>query len=580
MRRTHQPKRWKILDGDIQAEALLQIELGVHPVMARLLVQRGLTTPEAADRFLNPSLDRMYDPFLLPDAEAACERLKTALAEKQKIWIHGDYDGDGVTSAALWTRCLRALGADVEVFVPHRRRDGYDMRMDFVEKARDADARLIVTTDCGIQRCDEVDKAREWGIDVIVTDHHAPNTDGELPKAVAVVNPHRSDSRYPFPDLAGVGVAFKLCEALTMHLGGSVAGFRRGFLDLAAVGTITDVVPLMDENRIIVRHGLQALRETKKPGLRALLDICGLKDRALDVNHVGFGIGPRLNAAGRIDETQFALDLLMTKDAEQAGSLARKLNELNAQRKEDQARAQEEAFAQVAQQDVADARCLVISGANWSSGIVGLVASKIVQRFHRPCIVIAVDETGRGKGSARSISAFNIIEAIDTCKDLLIEYGGHPRAAGLAIASEHLADFTQQMNRLAAAALSAEDCVATLEPAMDIDPNELTFDLLEQVQQLQPFGTGNPAPLFVSRSIPINSILTMGKEREHLKFILGVERPNPSGAVDAPWFYRGDMRESLEPCASLDICFKPDINEFNGRRSVQFIVEDVNAPEW
>ena len=580
MSRNHQPKKWRVLGSNAEAEELLRSKLGVHPVVARLLVQRGMTTPEAADLFLNPALDRMHDPFLLPDAEKACERIKQALAANQKIRIHGDYDGDGVTSAALWTRCLRALGADVDVFVPHRRRHGYDMRMGFIEEARDAGVRLIVTTDCGIRRCDEVEKARALGIDVIVTDHHAPNADGTLPNAVAVVNPQRRDSRYPFPHLAGVGVAFKLCEALTLHLGHKAAAFRKSFLDLAAIGTITDVMPLIDENRIIVRHGLEALRYTKKPGLRALLDASGFSDRALTVGDVGFGIGPRLNAAGRIDETQFALDILMTKEAGEASSLARKLNELNSQRKEDQKRVQEEAFAQVAQQDVADVRCLVICGENWSSGIVGLVAGKIVQQLHRPCVVIAMDDSGHGKGSARSIPGFHMLAAIDACKALLTEYGGHALAAGLSITKDNVSEFAHQMNKLAASALSDEDCVAMLEPAMVIDPVELNFSLLEQLDRLAPFGNGNPLPLFVSRGVAIQEVLTMGKEREHLKFRLGIDGLNRWGTIEAPWFYRGALAQSLQSGTSMDFCFQPNINSFNGKRSIQFVVEDVNASEW
>lgn len=580
MRRSHQPKRWRLLPGDIQAEAQLQIELGVHPVTARLLVQRGMTTPALAEAFLNPTLDRMHDPFLLPDVEAACERLKRALQSNEKILVHGDYDGDGVTSAALWTRCLRALGGNVEVFVPHRRRDGYDMRRPFIEEAREKGAALIVTTDCGIQRIDEVELARQYGMDVIITDHHTPNANGSLPKAVAVINPQRQDSRYPFPYLAGVGVAFKVCEALTTYLGHEAGKFRKSFLDLAAIGTITDIMPLLDENRIIVRHGLEALRETKKPGLRALIDAAGYRDKPLDVRSVSHGIGPRLNSASRVGETQIALDVLLTKEEELARSLARKLNELNIQRRDEQARIQEEAFAQVAQQDVADARCLVISGENWSSGLVGLVASKIVERFHRPCVVIALNEHGDGKGSARSIHAFNIMEAIESCKELLIEYGGHAHAAGLSISGDNLTDFAQQMNRLASAQLLDEDCVATLEAAMEVAPTELNSHLLEQLEQMAPFGAGNPHPQFVSRNVGIAEIGRMGKEGEHLRFKLDVEGLNRWGTVDAPWFYKGDLAEGLEAGSALDMFYQPQFNHFNGKRSIQFIIEDISAPEW
>lgn len=581
MRRSHQPKRWQILPSDIQAEARLQIEMGVHPVVARLLVQRGIDTPEEADRFLYPTQDRFHDPMLLPDAEVACERLKQALANNEKIYIHGDYDGDGVTSSALWTRVLRSLGGDVEVFVPHRLRDGYDMRTAFVERAKADGAKLIVTTDCGIQRIPEVEQAREAGIDVIITDHHTPNTSGQLPRAVAVVNPHRHDSRYPFPDIAGVGVAFKMGEALTRYLGHNVNRYRQAFLDLAAIGTITDVMPLIDENRIIVRHGLEAIQKSKKPGLRALMDVCGYQGKVLDTKSVSHGMGPRLNSASRIDETQVALDLLLTKEEGEAQRLAIKLNDYNLQRRDEQARVFEEAMEQVIRQDMAEMRCLVISGTGWTGGIVGLVASKMTERFHRPCIVISMNEaTGVGKGSARSIHAFNIFDAIDSCRGLLAEYGGHAHAAGLSILQENLTDFTAQINQIAKTELSDEDLLPTLEADVEIDPSEVCDHLLEQIQMLAPFGHSNPEPLFVSRSVPIVEVKRMGADKQHLSLTLRADGINQWDSVRCPWWSHGDMAEYLEPGMTLDVCYRPAFNDWNGKRSIQFFIEDVNAPEW
>lgn len=581
MRRSHVSKRWHTIPGDIQAEAKLQIELGVHPIVARLLVQRGIVTPSDADLFLNPTLDRLHDPFLLPDALVACERLKTALANKEKIWVHGDYDGDGVTSAALWTRVLRSLGGDVEVFVPHRARNGYDMRQEYIERAKAADVKLIVTTDCGIQRVDEVEHARQAGIDVIITDHHTPNTNGELPRAIAVVNPHRKDSKYPFADLAGVGVAFKMGEALTRHLGHNPNGYRKAFLDLAAIGTITDVMPLIDENRIIVKHGLEQMQNSKKPGIRALIDVCGYKDKPLDTFAVGFGIGPRLNAASRVDETQVALDVLLTKDEYEGQRLAQKLNEYNAQRKDEQARIFEEAMNQVARQDVGEAKCLVISGTGWTGGIVGLVASKMTERFNRPCVVISMNEaTGIGRGSARSIRAFNIFNAIDTCRDLLDEYGGHAYAAGIGIKQENVADFTDQMNRLATSLLSDEDLMPTLDVSVEIDPSECCGHLLEQMETLAPFGSGNREPLFVSRGVPIVEVSRMGAEKQHLRLTLRADGLNGRDTVQCPWFSRGELADGLDAGMTLDVCYKPQFNHWNGRRTIQFMLEDVQPPEW
>lgn len=577
----YSPKRWRVLPGDIVAETTLQQELRVHPIIARLLVQRDLTTPEAACAFLNPGLNDLPDPFLLPDAEAACERLKRALAEKERILVHGDYDSDGVTSAALWTRTLRSLGGNVDVFVPHRKRDGYDIRTPIIEQARQEGVTLIVTTDCGIQRVDEVEHARQYGIDVIISDHHTPNANGGLPKAVAVVNPHRSDSRYPFPHLAGVGVAFRLCEALTRYLGHNPDSFRRSFLDLAAIGTVTDVMPLLGENRILVKYGLEALQTTKKPGLRALIDVAGYTDKPLTTHAISFGLGPRINSASRIDETQLALDLLLTKDETEARTLARRLNELNVLRKEEQARIWEEAMAQVAQQDMAEARCLVISGTGWSGSIVGIVASKIVEQTNRPCVMIALDEaTGAGRGSARSIHPFNIFEAIDACRDLLDEYGGHAHAAGLSISGEHVVDFAAQMNRLAGELLSEEDLLPSLDVAMEIDAAEICAPLLQQLEAFAPFGSGNHEPYFVSRGVRLVETRRMGNEKQHAKLYLNVEGLNGRNMVEAPWFSFGHLADGLEPNSTLDLCYRAQFNDWNGRRSIQFVIADLQPPEW
>jgi single-stranded-DNA-specific exonuclease len=579
MPRSLTPKRWQMLPGDIQAEAKLQIDLGVHPVMARLLVQRGLTTSEAAEAFLYPSLDRMHDPFLLPDAEAACVRIKAALANHERILVHGDYDGDGVTSTALWTRFLRTQGADVDAFVPHRKRDGYDMRVPIIEQARQDGVKLIITTDCGIQRVDEVEHARQFGIDVIITDHHTPKTSGALPQAVAVVNPHRKDSRYPFPDLAGVGVAFKLCEALTRFLGMKPEQYRRAFMDLACIGTVTDVMPLMDENRILVKFGLEALQSTRKPGLRALIDICGATGKPLDSRFIGYQIGPRLNAASRVSETQIALDVLMTKDDAQAAFLARKLHELNAQRQEEQAHILEEAMEQIVRQDMTEARCLVISGTAWTSGLVGIVAGRIAERFHRPTVVIAMDEaTGRGRGSARSIHAFNMFNAIDACRDLLGEYGGHAHAAGLSIDRENVPDFTSQMNRIATSLLTEEDMQPTIEVAAELSPDEICPQLLEQMATLAPFGNSNLEPCFVSKGVPIREIRLL--KDKHLKLTLKAEGLNGKDTADAIWWNMGFLTANLEVGQSLDVCYRPEFNYYNGRRSIQFMLHDLRPPEW
>ena len=535
---------------------------------------------DEAHRFLNPSLDDLHDPMLLPDIELACERLKLALVNKEKILVHGDYDCDGVTSAALWTRCLKTLGADVEVFVPHRKRDGYDIRVPIIEEAQQRGVKLIITTDCGIQRTAEVEHARSCGIDVIITDHHTPHSDGSLPKAIAVVNPHRKDSIYPYSDLAGVGVAFKTCEALLMSLGHKVSAYRQGYLDLVAIGTIADMMPLTGENRVIARFGLERLKETKKPGLRAILHHAGYDEKAVDSRAIGYQIGPRLNSAGRIDEARVALDVLLTKDEEEGDRLARRLEELNITRREEMDRLVEEAVAQAAQQDMADVRCLVVSGVNWTGGIVGLVAGRLKERYNRPAIAISINEaTGECKGSARSIPGFNIHGAIDACRDLLQEFGGHPMAAGLSLQHDNLADFSSQINRFAGQTLSEEDFIPAIEVAIEASPESVNERLLDQIAWMEPFGNGNPAPMFISPGARIKEVIPM-KENKHLKLRIEAEGANRFNTVDAIWWNRGDLAEGLSAGGSLDICYRPEFNLWKNFRNIQFMIEDVRAPEW
>lgn len=580
MRRNHVSQEWRLAPADLEAEKRLQHALGIHPITARLLAQRGILAPEEGDAFLRPTLDRLHDPLLLPDAEAACARMKNALATRERILVYGDYDSDGVTSAALLTRFLRSLGATVDVFVPHRKRDGYDIRMPAIEQARRDGVRLIVTSDCGIQRVEEVECARAYGIDVIITDHHTPRSDGCLPRAVAVVNPQRKDSRYPFRYLAGVGVAFKLCEALTSSLGYHVQDFYRAFLDLAMIGTIADVMPLVGENRILVKNGLSQLACTRKPGLRALLAVCGKLGKPIDTRTITHAIGPRLNSASRVDETQIALDLLLTREESEARRLAERLQNLNTMRQELQAQILEDALRQVSQQDTENLRCMVVCGTAWPSGIVGLVAGKVAEQYHRPCIAIAIDPaTGEGRGSARSIRALNIYEAIDSCRHLLIEYGGHSHAAGLAIAGDAIAEFTEAVNRFAAGRLTEQDLAPCLDVDMEVGPEEFTPELVEQIEALAPFGNGNPEPRFVSRGVRLTNVERMGQDK-HLRINLRVPGLNGDDVVEAPWFFQGALHTALESLQSLDLCYCPRFNDFRGRRSIQFIVADVQPPEW
>lgn len=558
---------------------MLRQDLGVTSLTARLLVNRGLTTSEEAYRFLHPDYSHLPDPLLLPDAEPAVERLKQALQKREKIFVHGDYDGDGITSAALWFRLLETLGADVQVHVPHRRRDGYDIRSDFVQKAKAEGIGLIVTTDCGIQRCDEVEEAREAGIDVVITDHHEPGP--ALPRAAAVVNPHRKDSIYPFPSLAGVGVAFRLGEALVRGLGQSVSGYRRAYSDLAAIGTVTDIMPLLGDNRVIVREGLQTLAATKKPGLQALFRTAGIAGKPLTAESIAFQLGPRLNAIGRVDDARLALDLLLTRDTGKAQELAERLECANNERKVEQSRIYEEAKALASRLDPSETYCIVLHEENWHGGVIGIVASKIVEWSGRPTVLIALNtETGEGRGSARSILPFDMLEAITACGTHLAEFGGHSHAAGMSIPRENCAAFAEAMNRYAQAHLTEEDLVPVLAPEVEIETTQVTLRLLEELAMFEPWGNANREPLFISRNAQVKETKRMGAQQQHLKLLTewdGIRAP------DCVFWGAGDLAEHLHPGDHYDLCYRPQTNVWNGRTSVQFRLEDLrpsDTEEW
>lgn len=572
---TIQRKTWQIASGSPEAEAELVRSLRCSPIMARLLVNRGVQNSRDARAFLAPGLDQLSDPFLLPDADRAVDRIQRALTNHERICVHGDYDVDGVTSAALWTRLLEKLGADVRVHVPHRKRDGYDMRSKFIAQCEADGVQLVITTDCGTQRIDEVAQAAAAGIDVIVTDHH--ETGDRLPDAVAVVNPQRHDSRYPFRELAGVGVAYRLGEALIRRLGHSVASYRSAYADLAAVGTVADIMRLVGENRAIVQAGLEVLGSTRKPGLRALIQVARVRTEVINSRTVGYALGPRLNAVGRMDDARLALDLLLTRDRAEADTLAQSLEAANQQRQVEQSRIYLDAAAQADAVDIEATGCLVLASAGWHSGIVGIVANKLVERYHRPAVLISIDEaTGVGHGSARSIRAFDMFRAVSACDGLLEEFGGHSHAAGLSIKQENIAAFRDRMSRLALEWLRPEDFVPVIDADAEVDAADVTTELLADVARMEPFGRGNEEPMLVSRGVTVADVLRIGKEGTHLKLRVTSRGMAP---VDAVMWGQGDLAEQIPAGMRYDLCYRPSLNHFNGRTSVQFVLEDLRPTD-
>ena len=557
-------KRWIIAVPDPTAAALAA-SLGVPLPIAQVLANRGHRDAESARRFLNPRLQQLTDPFELPDMAPAVDRLLSAIGRKQRIVIYGDYDVDGVTSSALLFKVLSAAGATVVNFLPHRIEEGYGLSPQGIARClSEHTSQLLVAVDCGTSSAREIDGLTRQGVDVIVLDHHEPAA--ELPRCVALVNPktqtlRHSDTQAPWFPLASVGVSFKLAHALQKRgrerkLPWAESLDLRHHLDLVAAGTVAD-------NRVLVRAGLERLPRTQKVGLRALMEIAGVRDR-VNPHQIGFRIGPRLNAAGRLGDAMAALELLLTENAERARELAGQLNEHNAKRQQVEERITEEALAMA--RDCAGDRVVVLAREGWHVGVIGIVASRIQQEFYRPTVIIGV-EGEMGKGSCRSIAGFSIIEALAHCAPLLERFGGHEMAAGLTVKAEKVGELRRALNEYAAGRLKEEDCLPPLRVDAETRLDELDERLLEQLERLEPCGAGNPSAVFAVRGVRLRGTpRVVGKD--HWKF----DVTDGSKTVEGIWF--GAAEREL-PRAGFDVAFVPELNEYAGARTIQLRVRDV-----
>src|SRR5262245_13485675 len=481
------PPKWDPIAADDAAAEKLAAALNLAPIVARLLCQRGYSDPELAARFLNPSLDHLHDPMMLADMPTAVDRILAAIANKERIAIHGDYDVDGVTSTVILRRALELLGADVVHFIPERLKDGYGLQPVAIERLHADGVALVVSVDCGIRGAEAARRARELGLDLIITDHHEPGS--ELPPALAVINPKRSDCSYPDKYLAGVGVALKLVQALCRAA--QREAWLPGFIKVAAIGTLADVVPLVGENRVIAKVGLDLLsRGPHKVGLRSLLDISGLSGKTIDSYHVSFLLAPRVNAAGRMSTPDLATRLLLASDeamAEEVRQLAMQLDGENLRRQEEEAEILTAAKKVVTSDpDVGARSVLVVAGDGWHRGVIGIVASKLVDAFHRPAIVLSVED-GVAHGSCRSIPAFNMLGALERCAPLFIRFGGHKQAAGLALEAARVRELRRAVNDVADETLGPEDLMPRLWIDSDLTFRAITGDVAAGVSSLAPF---------------------------------------------------------------------------------------------
>jgi single-stranded-DNA-specific exonuclease len=566
---------WESLRCDDAVVARLSHELRVSPVTARLLSIRGLDDPLSARRFLFPSLDDLLDPNRLTDLPAAVDRILRAIENKERIAIHGDYDVDGVTSTVILRRALELLGADVTHFIPERLRDGYGLQPASIERLHALGVVLIISVDCGIRGVEAAARARELGLDLIITDHHEPDT--ELPQALAVINPKRHDCSYPDKNLAGVGVALKLVQALCMRTGHT--SWLPAFVKVAAIGTLADVVPLQGENRVIAKLGLEMLsRGPHKVGLRSLLDVCGLIGKEIDSYHIGFVLAPRVNAAGRMSSPDIAARLLLASDEamrEEARELAQQLDTENIRRQQEEADIVAAARKAVETDlEIGSRTVIVVGGEGWHRGVIGIVASKLVDAFHRPAIVISTDGDV-AHGSCRSIPSFNMLGALESCADVMSKFGGHKQAAGLTMASERVRELRARVNDYADGCLQPDD----LRPRIWIDGTlgfrSIDEQMASELTSLAPFGAGNPRPIFRTSGVEIVDGPRRVKER-HLKMAF-----RQDGRVMRGIAWRASEREEFVAGhkTAIDLAFSLEQDTWEGERYLQLSVADFKAPE-
>ncbi len=595
-----QPMKEKIWVLREQCEApadeigALAAELGLSHVCARLLYHRGYRTPESARRFLHCADTMFHSPFLLKDVERAVARIRLAVERKEKIVIYGDYDVDGVTSVTLLYLYLKDLGADIGYYIPSRSGEGYGLCAAALDRLREAGVSCVITVDTGITACEETAYAKSVGIDMVITDHHECRQ--VLPDAAAVVNPHRPDCPYPFKELAGVGVVFKLICAYECTLGAErgeseIDGVRRvsqRYADLVAIGTIADVMSIVDENRLIVTLGLKQIESTSRMGLAALVEEASAtqngrptKRKKITSSFIGFGLAPRINAAGRMSEASLAVELLLADTPDEARCMAAELCEINRQRQIEENRIAEQAYRRIEEEfDLSGTRVLVLEDDNWRQGIIGIVSSRVTERYGLPSILVSFDGATKGfdspddlgKGSGRSVKGMNLVEALTACEDLLVKFGGHELAAGLTVRRDKLDEFRARINAYAAECLPAEGVCAQLQADLELTLPEISVPLCDELSRLEPFGIGNPVPHFIVRDLYVERVSEMGGGK-HLKLQLGKN----GLSLTALLFSTPRSRFPFGVGDRIDVLGTVDINDFRDVRTVQMIVQDFKA---
>ncbi len=571
-------RRWLIKRTNPEYTLYLSKAASISPVLAQVLINRGIKTPGEVKDFLSPGITTLSDPFDLPDMSAAVERIKVAFHRGERVLVHGDYDTDGLTATSIMTHALKAMGMDVHYFIPNRMTHGYGFNMPSVDVAGKLGAKLIITVDCGITAFETAAAAAERGIDVIITDHHEPSRksstlgvrssesknepqDLELPEAVAVIDPKISAFKSPISDLSGAGIAFKVVQALALDdaLPLSVDD-SLALLDLAALGTLADVVPLTGENRIILREGMRHIQSADRRGIKSLIEVSGLRDRELRAGLLSFTLVPRINASGRIGDSGDVVSLFLSGSDEETLSIAEKLDRTNSERQRIEEETYQEALAQLRGKRYDAA--VVLAGEGWHAGVIGIVASRIMEECYRPTFIFTLAD-GVAKGSARSIPAFDLYNGLSACSDLLLSFGGHRQAAGVKLKESDIVRFEERMNAVVRDTLQADDFTPTIEIDTELSLYNVNTGLVRELSLLEPLGSGNPEPILGARKLDVVNPRVVGKN--HLKMKL----KQKALSFDAIGFDMGSFIEHLSSSLSVDAAFTPTINEWNGNRYLQ-----------
>ncbi len=563
--RTTLKRRWQIFKSDPDLSKKLATELNISEITAQILINREINNVKDGESFLKPKLNNLSNPFDIPNIRDATKRILKARERGEKVLVYGDYDVDGVAGTVIVLSTLRLLGINASYYIPHRYKEGYGLNIDAIKKFKEDGINLIVTVDCGIGNLIEIELANSLGIDVVITDHHSPPH--ALPKAIAIVNPKLINGDHPSLNLSGAGVAFKFAWALLKEFGASPE-FLGDNLDLASLGTIADVVPLLSENRILATCGLSAISQRKRPGIAQLVDIARLPSK-ISTWHVNFVIAPRINAAGRIEHARVSVDLLMSQDLGEARKIAENLDRMNKERQSLGSLIQEEAFKFLDESVVDDSKLLFLEGDGWHPGVIGIVASQIVERFYRPTILVGIND-GIGRGSARSIDGLNIFELLGSCRDLYLDFGGHSGAAGFEIQPENIPELKRRLKEEVDLLITSEDLVPKIRVDLPLSPQNITMGLIKELEVLEPYGEGNPMPVFLTQGLAPIDVRTVG-DGSHLKLRLTDGRLT----LDTIGFGLGDLCDKILSGSKYDIVYTLETNEWEGFEEAELSLIDI-----